>query len=409
MPLDPNTLVPLALALLVSLFAGWLLGLLWGGARGRDSDVQGLLARERLEAERVIARLHRQLEEAEARGKEQVEVFQMLPDLVGQMFAATSRREVAPAALKLVDQIFHPAQCALFFARPSQKRLALAVGHGLAPSVAAGLELAYGEGRVGYVAETGLTMDEADFRSSTPSVRRHLEATSIRQVVADVVAPIEDEHGLVGVLCMGGISNQHGEHKRLFRMVADLTGLAMSYVTRLGRTQQDAEIDGLTGAYNKRYLQKRLGDEVHRAERQSGSMSLFIMDIDHFKHYNDTNGHLEGDEVLKKLGEILKGTLRQDDVVARYGGEEFIVLYPGAAKETAIRLADKVRRSVESCAFPHGARQPEGRLTISGGVATFPEDALNAVELIRCADQALYEAKGAGRNRIVAAVPNFLT
>ncbi len=113
--------------------------------------------------------------------------------------------------------------------------------------------------------------------------------------------------------------------------------------------------------------------------------------------------------MLKTLGKILKGSIREDDMAARYGGEEFVVLYPGVAKADALRLAEGLRRAVESAAIAHGARQPLGALTISGGVATFPEDSANAVDLIRCADQALYEAKAAGRNRIVAASANYLT
>ena len=122
-----------------------------------------------------------------------------------------------------------------------------------------------------------------------------------------------------------------------------------------------------------------------------------ILDIDHFKHYNDTNGHLEGDDVLKRIGAILKSAVRDDtDVVVRYGGEEFVILFPGATKAVASRQAETIRRAVETHPFKHAARQPLGAVTISGGVASFPEDARNSVALLRAADQALYEAKAAG-------------
>ncbi|HEX6738094.1 MAG TPA: GGDEF domain-containing protein, partial [Vicinamibacteria bacterium] len=138
-------------------------------------------------------------------------------------------------------------------------------------------------------------------------------------------------------------------------------------------------------------------------------LSLLIMDIDHFKNYNDTNGHLEGDQVLKTVGEILRRSIRQDDVAARYGGEEFVIIYNGASKEVALRLAEKLRHAVEAYPFRHGEKQPLGRVTLSGGVANFPDDARSARDLMRSADQALYEAKSSGRNRIVGAGKNYLT
>jgi diguanylate cyclase (GGDEF)-like protein len=182
-----------------------------------------------------------------------------------------------------------------------------------------------------------------------------------------------------------------------------LSGLAILQVDKLKAIQDTANIDGLTGVFNKRHFQERLSSEIRRAERDGNGVSLLLLDIDHFKNYNDTNGHVAGDEVLKKVGQLLRGSVREDDVVARYGGEEFVILYPGASKALAYRLAQGLRRAVESHPFAGAERQPLGAVTISGGVASFPQDAKGAVELIRAADDALYQAKKAGRNRIVGA------
>jgi diguanylate cyclase (GGDEF)-like protein len=377
--------------------------------RGALQDAKVRLEKERADTERVIARLKRELDESEYRSRENAEVFQILPDLVRQMFAVGGRRGVGPLTLKLVEQVLRPEQCAIFIARPAQKRLALAVGHNLPLSVKAGLELEYGQGRIGYVAENRLAMDEADFRNATAIVKRQIEATAIKELRADVVAPIEDGDTVLGVLSVGGPRARPGEEKRLLKMIADLTAVALTLVTHMRSTEETANVDGLTGTYNKRFFQKRLGDELHKAEQEQYPVSLLLLDIDHFKNYNDRNGHLEGDEVLKKVGQILKGSVREDDIAARYGGEEFVVLFPGAPKDLALRLAEGLRRAIEAHPFPHAARQPEGALTISGGVATFPQDSRNGVDLIRCADQALYDAKAAGRNKILAASPNYLT
>ena len=179
--------------------------------------------------------------------------------------------------------------------------------------------------------------------------------------------------------------------------------MAADYITELREKTKAADKDGLTDVYNKRYLKQWLGDEILRAGQDGSPLSLLILDIDHFKHYNDRNGHLEGDEVLKQVGQLLKRSIREDDVAARYGGEEFVVVYPGAPKAVALRLAEDLRKAVEEYPFAHAAGQPLGRVSISGGVASFPEDSRDSIDLIRSADQALYEAKAAGRNCVVMA------
>ncbi len=168
------------------------------------------------------------------------------------------------------------------------------------------------------------------------------------------------------------------------------------------KLQELAITDGLTGLYNYRYFRERLLNEVARAERHGLNLSVVMMDIDFFKHYNDTHGHPAGDEVLRVIGEILRRNVRKIDVAARYGGEEFALILVETSGPNARLVADKLRKLVENYPFPHREEQPNGRLTISAGVATYPEDGGNAEELIAAADQYLYEAKKTGRNRVIA-------
>jgi diguanylate cyclase (GGDEF)-like protein len=410
-PLADHPFVVLVVVGLVALWCGWQLALSFAASRTdeRVEELSRRLERERLEGERALARIRRQLEDVEQREHEHSGLFQMLPELVAKMFAAKGRRELPPIALKLVEHAFRPEQAAFFVARSADRQLVLAVGRGLPASFRPGRAFPFGEGRIGYVAGNRLTMDDGDFQAATALVRRQLEATEIRDLRADVVAPIEGEGLLLGVLCIGKPTLRQGHAKRLLKMLADLTGMAMVYVHRLRSTQEAASVDSLTGALNKRALLRHLSEEILKAERDHVPLSLLILDIDHFKNYNDTNGHVEGDAVLKSIGQILQGSIREDDVAARYGGEEFIVLYPGASKAQALVLADQLRESVATYPFTYGAKQPGGRVTISGGVATFPEDARGSVELIRSADQALYEAKGAGRNKILGTPLAYLT
>jgi len=168
------------------------------------------------------------------------------------------------------------------------------------------------------------------------------------------------------------------------------------------RLAQLAVTDGLTGLYNHRHFHERLALEVERSHRSGLPLSLLMLDVDHFKQFNDSFGHPAGDEVLRQLARVLADTRRANDVVARYGGEEFAVILVDTAKFTAAKVAERVRARVYGHDFSEAA-QRAGRLGVSIGVATFPDDGGDAEALVRAADTALYAAKRAGRNRVVAA------
>lgn len=168
------------------------------------------------------------------------------------------------------------------------------------------------------------------------------------------------------------------------------------------RLSELAVTDGLTGLYNHRYLQERLALEVERAHRSGTSLGMLMLDVDHFKVYNDRCGHPAGDQVLRLVAKLLTSERRVNDVVARYGGEEFAILLVGADKPASLRIAERIRSQMAAQAFPRGDEQPGGALTVSLGVAVCPTDGKTAKELLGAADAALYRAKIAGRNRAVA-------
>jgi diguanylate cyclase (GGDEF)-like protein len=171
------------------------------------------------------------------------------------------------------------------------------------------------------------------------------------------------------------------------------------------RLAQLAVTDGLTGLYNHRHLHERLALEVERSQRSGLPLSLLMLDVDHFKQYNDTFGHPAGDEVLRQLARVLNDTRRANDVVARYGGEEFALILVDTAKFTAAKVAERVRERVEAHDFADVANKimKKTGISVSIGVATFPDDGTDAEGLVRAADTALYAAKRAGRNRVVLA------
>ncbi|RME24557.1 MAG: diguanylate cyclase [Deltaproteobacteria bacterium] len=167
------------------------------------------------------------------------------------------------------------------------------------------------------------------------------------------------------------------------------------------RLEELATTDGLTGLFNKRHWMERVGSfEVMRARRGRHSLSLMMIDVDHFKHYNDTNGHLAGDELLRKLARIIRNTLRSTDIAGRFGGEEFCVALIDTDIDDARAVAEKLRKTVEAADFDYQQNQPGGKLTVSIGVAELDLDKDDLEALIDKADRALYDAKARGRNRV---------
>ncbi|MCP3977868.1 MAG: diguanylate cyclase [bacterium] len=159
-------------------------------------------------------------------------------------------------------------------------------------------------------------------------------------------------------------------------------------------------LDGLTDLYNHKFFREALEKELARSARHSREFSLVFLDIDHFKQYNDRNGHLCGDELLKQLALLIQKLSRRSEVVARYGGEEFVLILPETNKSGAFVHAERLRESVMDYPFDGRETQPLGRVTMSLGVSSYPEDGGDADTLIDRADKALYVAKRQGRNRV---------
>ena len=158
--------------------------------------------------------------------------------------------------------------------------------------------------------------------------------------------------------------------------------------------------DDLTGIFNHRFFMQQLNLELERRKRYPSPLSLLMIDIDFFKHYNDNNGHLAGDEALRAVALLIQRGVRQTDIVARYGGEEFVAILINAGREKALEIGERVRRNIAETSFPNEHRQPNKNLTVSISVATYSPSLVSLAELLRTADDALYRAKRGGRNRI---------
>lgn len=189
--------------------------------------------------------------------------------------------------------------------------------------------------------------------------------------------------------------------QRIAEACVSVAAAALQALRALSMAKEQAIRDGLTGAFNRRFLDEVLGKEVDQARRRDQPLSALMLDIDHFKRFNDQYGHEAGDLVLKSFSRCLHDQVRAGDLVARYGGEEFVLLLPFTTYEVALSLAERLRLRVESLALPEPELPKGCRVTASIGVATFPEHGLDGDALLSSADKALYGAKGNGRNRVV--------
>ncbi|RCX12973.1 diguanylate cyclase with GAF sensor [Anaerobacterium chartisolvens] len=191
------------------------------------------------------------------------------------------------------------------------------------------------------------------------------------------------------------------ENVRLLDIIGQQVGIALENAELYQKMHELATIDGLTGIYNRLYFQERLQKEFSKAQKGGYNLSVAIFDIDHFKRFNDTFGHLFGDKVLKSIAGTVKDFLRSTDVFARYGGEEFIILFPRTSTEEAYEKVEALRKKINQHSIKDNL--VTACVTVSFGIACFPESAVTESEFIRKADDALYAAKNAGRNCVKVA------
>jgi len=193
------------------------------------------------------------------------------------------------------------------------------------------------------------------------------------------------------------------ERRRIAASLVAATASALQTLRALELAQERSIRDGLTGAYNRRFLDEVLPKTIDQSVRNGLPLSVLMLDIDHFKAFNDTFGHDGGDQVLRLFAQCLQGHVRSGDVVARYGGEEFAILLPQAGAEFARVLAERLRATIHALPLPEPPFPAGRHITASIGLACFPEHTRSREALLPLADQALYEAKGLGRNRTVSA------
>lgn len=232
---------------------------------------------------------------------------------------------------------------------------------------------------------------------------RHVLATDL---VSSLCVPLVARGQTIGVLHLrnGPVQmhedRQHWQH--LAEMVAGHVALALNNLDLRAQLQEQVIRDPLTGLFNRRYLDETLARELQRAARQNYPVGVIMLDIDHFKHFNDTHGHHAGDVLLRAVATYLQSMARGGDIACRYGGEEFTLVLPGASLEVTWQRAEEVRVGVNALVVPYD-EQVFTAITLSSGVAAAPAHGTTGDALLKAADMALYQAKAAGRNRVIRA------
>ena len=217
------------------------------------------------------------------------------------------------------------------------------------------------------------------------------------------VAPMQAKDKVIGVILADNAFTKKPITKddmRMLIMLANQAGLAIENSLLYEQTLVRSHTDSLTGLWNHGYFQSRLHAELEKAKTSNGPLSIAMIDIDDFKIYNDTLGHQLGDQILKELARIIKDYSRNMDYVCRYGGEEFAIIMSQTNKKETFAIAEKLREIIERHPFPHEETLPNKRLTVSIGIAAYPEDGTTASGLINYSDKLLYEAKNKGKNII---------
>jgi diguanylate cyclase (GGDEF)-like protein len=190
------------------------------------------------------------------------------------------------------------------------------------------------------------------------------------------------------------------QQQKLASTLAEHISLSLANLKLRESLRHQAIRDSLTGLFNRRYLQETLEREIHRVQRRDATLGVIMMDVDHFKNFNDTYGHEAGNRLLAVLGRYLQGSIRAEDIACRYGGEEFTLILPEVSPEVLLERAEAIRKGAEELEVLYQGTMLGG-VTISLGLSYFPQHGAEGETLLQAADAALYQAKRSGRNRVI--------
>ncbi|MFN8611210.1 MAG: sensor domain-containing diguanylate cyclase [Vulcanimicrobiota bacterium] len=305
-------------------------------------------------------------------------------------------QEVVHRLADELNSLLNADRCSVLILDEEDHQLAFHDSSALSQWERENIRFRVGEGVAGWVAQHREPVLIPDVQLD-PRFKKH--NGQLRNMVSMICVPLEMHRRLIGVLTLTTARPEHiftQEEMELVVLIAAHISLALES----HRLYELSVLDGLTNIYNRRYLDQRLSQELADSIRHEKPLSVALLDLDHFKQLNDGYGHQAGDQVLCELTGLLSQELRQHDVLARYGGEEFALILAGTSAADGLLLGERLRSLVESRDFFY--KNQKLPVTISLGLATFPENGQDKMTLLRAADKALYRAKESGRNRVLA-------
>lgn len=352
--------------------------------------------RERRDAEVALQDANERLQQSLARLREHTGDMQKLNSLAEMLQSGRSLIEASQIIGHAVRQLWVGCQGAIYLARPAENALELAEEWG---------DEFRADDRFIVIDECWATRLGKPFLSGQDNVHLRCRHARDSQQPESLCVPLLAQGQLVGMVHLRGVnlgSLDDPDQASLVQSLAEHSALGLSNIKLRESLQNKSERDELTGLYNRRFLQEQLTIEHARARRSVSTYAILIADIDHFKRYNDQYGHDMGDYVLCEVAKGIASCSREGDIVARYGGEEFVVFLPGAALEVAVQYAERVREVIL-----HGVRLDHNLpgVTLSIGVAVYPNHADTWQRVIKCADEGLYKAKEGGRNQVCVLPP----
>jgi diguanylate cyclase (GGDEF)-like protein len=341
--------------------------------------------------------------------------LRQFPHLTRELHSGIRERDIPKVLLNVVVRSLAPRHALVLIRRRAREgpagpnRLVVAAASPENGPVRLGSEIALGEGELGFAAEVQRVMNRQNLDAEAGRRRSKRTFAGLAGFTPDLVAPMVFDEETLGLIALAQPCRSSEDAKSALRLVAQTGAQALHNAAAYTRMKISADVDGLTGVFNKRKMTQTLAECFHAAETSHKPLSVFLFDVDNFKHYNDTNGHPAGDALLKLLASLVQKTVRQDDIFGRFGGEEFLLILPDTPLPGALAAASKIRETIAGHRFPFGERQPLGLLSVSGGVAEYPGDALDGTRLLQAADEGLYGAKRQGRNRVLPAPRRYLS
>jgi diguanylate cyclase (GGDEF)-like protein len=323
--------------------------------------------------------------------------------VLGTISATDNRRDLYQSILETAADLLQVSSGSLMLVDDSGKNLRIESVLGMNLQLARSMSARVGRGIAGKVAQTGEPLLVRDIEQDA---RVRIANRSRFKTKSFLSVPLTVQGKVIGVLNLSDKKNGETFAETDLDVIMTMARQACVALERAESSERAAQLeeltvtDPLTGLFNRRFLQQRLEEELSRSGRQRQSLTILMADLDYFKVYNDLCGHAAGDVVLKKAARLLKASARQMDVVTRFGGERFCIILPATSKQESFCVAERFRREVERAGFAHEENLPLGRLTVSIGIATAPENGGDVSALLGAADVALHRAKMAGRNRV---------